>query len=165
MSFGGGARRAKRPPDRGRRPRYAHSKTGHGEIAVYAATTHDIRIEVEPSFLDDRSEPSENRYFWAYHIKVSNLGQETVQLLSRYWHITDGLGRVQEVRGPGVVGEQPVLEPGASFEYTSGCPLTTPSGIMRGHFKMQRRDGSLFEAEVPAFSLDLPGPRPRQHLH
>ena len=104
----------------------------------------------------DRSDPARNRYFWAYTIEISNLGKTQIQLRSRYWRITDAQGHVEEVRGPGVVGEEPVLKPGASFTYTSGCPLSTPSGIMAGTYQMEDRQGTQFDVEVPAFSLDSP---------
>lgn len=127
---------------------------------MYTAITRSIRISVEPTYLEDQSFPARGRYVWAYSVRIENQGQETVQLRRRYWRITDGQGRVQEVEGEGVVGEQPVLAPGESFEYTSGTPLPTPSGIMVGHYIMQPRDGDAFEAAVPAFSLDLPDARP-----
>ena len=123
---------------------------------MYAETTHDIRVAVQPIYLDEQSSPEEGNYVWAYQVRIENQGRETVQLLSRYWHITDAVGRVQEVRGPGVIGEQPVLAPGETFEYTSGCPLATPSGIMVGSYEMQREDGQRFEVTIPAFSLDSP---------
>jgi len=123
---------------------------------MYRATTRNIQITVEPHFLEDRSSPEQNRYFWAYTIEIANLGKEQVQLRSRYWRITDARGHVEEVRGPGVVGEEPVLKPGEAFTYTSGCPLTTPSGIMAGAYQMEAAGGGAFQAEVPAFSLDSP---------
>lgn len=123
---------------------------------MYQATTRAIQVTVTPAYQEEQSSPGENRYVWAYHIRIENHGSETVQLLNRYWHITDSLGHVEEVRGPGVVGEQPVLRPGEAYEYTSGCPLSTPSGIMLGSYEMQNADGSQFEVEVPAFSLDSP---------
>jgi ApaG protein len=123
---------------------------------MYRRTTQDIEVEVEPFYLADRSEPDEMRYVWGYRITIANNSDETVQLLARYWKITDGLGRTEEVRGPGVVGEQPELNPGDSFQYTSGCPLRTPSGIMVGHYTMRGEEGRLFEIDIPAFSLDLP---------
>lgn len=128
---------------------------------MYSKVTRGIRITVEPRFLEDQSSPVENHFVWAYHVRIENEGVETVQLRTRYWHITDGLGRVQEVRGPGVVGEQPVLDPGGAFEYTSGTPLATPSGIMRGSYRMETPAGDFFDAAVPAFSLDSPH-QPRQ---
>jgi len=123
---------------------------------MYSAITREIRVQVEPIYLDDQSEPDAAQYVWAYRVQIENEGLETVQLLTRYWHITDGMGRVQEVRGAGVVGEQPVLNPGESYEYTSGTPLPTPSGIMKGSYQMRTPTGEKFDIEVPAFSLDCP---------
>ncbi|MFT5486030.1 MAG: ApaG protein [Paracoccaceae bacterium] len=123
---------------------------------MYSAVTREIRVQVEPIYLDDQSEPDDAQYVWAYRVQIENEGTETVQLLTRYWHITDGMGRVQEVRGAGVVGEQPVLNPGESYEYTSGTPLPTPSGIMKGTYQMSTPSGEKFDIEVPAFSLDCP---------
>jgi len=126
------------------------------EQAMYTATTHDITVTVVPTFLDEQSDPDEHRFLWAYTIRIENSGARTVQLLDRHWIITDARGQVEEVRGPGVVGKQPVLEPGESFEYTSGCPLTTPSGVMVGTYGMSTRDGDDFDVAIPAFSLDSP---------
>jgi ApaG protein len=123
---------------------------------MYRAVTRNIEVNVEPFYLPDRSDPDDGRYVWAYRITIDNQSDEFVKLLSRYWHITDGAGRVEEVRGPGVVGEQPELNPGDSFQYTSGCPLTTPSGIMVGRYTMRNAAGEIFEIDIPAFSLDLP---------
>ena len=123
---------------------------------MYSAITRAIRVDVEPIYLEEQSEPDEGQYVWAYRVNIANEGGETVQLLSRYWHITDAMGRVQEVRGAGVVGEQPVLKPGETYEYTSGTPLPTPSGIMRGNYQMRSESGEKFEIEIPAFSLDCP---------
>lgn len=123
---------------------------------MYTETTHGIRITVRPNYLDDQSSPDENHFVWAYHVRIENQGATTVQLKSRHWKITDALGRLQEVQGPGVVGEQPVLNPGESFEYTSGTPLSTPSGIMAGSYQMQGPDGQVFDVAIPAFSLDSP---------
>ncbi|MFD2236172.1 Co2+/Mg2+ efflux protein ApaG [Aureimonas populi] len=123
---------------------------------MYQETTEGITISVTPSFLKDRSSPEERRWVFAYTIEIANGSDRTVQLRSRYWHIMDESGHVEEVRGIGVVGEEPVLAPGDSFTYTSGCPLGTPSGIMRGHFRMECEDGHAFDACVPAFSLDAP---------
>jgi len=123
---------------------------------MYTATTRKITVTVQPQYLDDRSSPDEDRYMWAYQVRIENGGEDTVQLRSRYWHITDANGRVQEVRGAGVVGEQPVLKPGEAFEYTSGTPLPTPSGIMVGRYQMESERGERFEIDVPAFSLDSP---------
>lgn len=128
----------------------------HHPEGVYALTTRSIRVSVEPEYLDDQSEPDEHRFVWAYHVRIENQGTQTVQLLSRYWHITDELGHIQEVAGDGVIGEQPVLEPGDSFEYTSGTPLGTASGIMQGHYVMESDTGETFEVSIPAFSLDSP---------
>lgn len=130
---------------------------------VYALTTRSITVSVEPEFLDDQSDPEERRFVWAYHVRVENQGAFTVQLVSRYWRITDELGRVQEVSGAGVIGEQPVLHPGDRFEYTSGTPLGTPSGIMQGHYVMETESGERFEVSIPAFSLD--SPHQKRQLH
>jgi len=123
---------------------------------MYSAVTHDIEVSVEPFYLAERSDPSEDRYVWAYRITIDNQSSERVKLLSRYWHITDGVGHVEEVTGPGVVGEQPELDPGDSYQYTSGCPLSTPSGIMVGRYTMRNAEGQTFDIDIPAFSLDLP---------
>jgi ApaG protein len=123
---------------------------------MYEKITNNISISVRPFYLEEQSEPGEDRFVWAYRVNIENKGSDTVQLLNRYWRITDKLGRLQEVRGPGVVGEQPVLKPGESFEYTSGCPLTTPSGIMAGSYEMSTAGGDRFDVEIPAFSLDSP---------
>jgi ApaG protein len=130
---------------------------------MYQATTRHIRVQVKPQYVEEQSAPDNRRYFWAYTIEITNTGEETVQLQSRYWHITDETGRVEEVRGPGVVGETPVLKPGDMFRYTSGCPLTTPSGIMRGTFQMTTSTGEPFPIEIPAFSLDRPGVKRRMN--
>ncbi|RJF88995.1 Co2+/Mg2+ efflux protein ApaG [Oleomonas cavernae] len=123
---------------------------------MYDKITRAIRVTVKPTFLEDQSSPDENYYVWAYRVRIENQGGETVQLRDRYWRITDGFGRVQEVRGPGVVGEQPVLRPGERFEYTSGTPLPTPSGIMLGTYRMETQAGESFDVEIPPFSLDSP---------
>jgi ApaG protein len=123
---------------------------------MYRAVTRGIQVTVVPRFLDDRSSPEDGRFFWAYTIEIVNLGSVTVQLKTRHWRITDGQGHVQEVRGPGVVGEQPVLKPGERFEYTSGVPLSTPTGLMAGTYQMVTEAGDRFDVEVPAFSLDSP---------
>jgi ApaG protein len=124
---------------------------------MYRQVTNDIAVSVEPIYLDGQSVPDEGRYVWAYRITIENQSPQTVQLQSRYWRITDQNGRVEEVRGPGVVGEQPILNPGDSYTYSSGCPLTTPSGTMVGRYQMRDGDGRQFEIEIPAFSLDIPG--------
>jgi ApaG protein len=123
---------------------------------LYSETTRSIRVTVKPVYLEDQSSPADNHYVWAYHVRIENQGRETVQLRRRHWRITDALGRINEVRGPGVVGEQPVLHPGEAYEYTSGTPLSTPSGIMVGSYEMERHDGTSFAVAVPAFSLDSP---------
>ncbi|MCU0839862.1 MAG: Co2+/Mg2+ efflux protein ApaG [Rhodospirillales bacterium] len=122
----------------------------------YALTTRDITVTVEPHFLEDQSVPDARHFVWAYHVRIQNGGRETVQLVTRYWKITDSRGQVQEVRGDGVVGKQPVLRPGEAFEYASGAPLTTPSGIMAGAYQMVSESGERFDVEIPAFSLDSP---------
>jgi ApaG protein len=123
---------------------------------MYSAITNKIRVSVVPEFLAEQSSPDRGRYVWAYHVTIENLGQETLQLQDRFWHITNAAGVVQEVRGAGVVGEQPVLEPGDSFPYSSGTQLTTPSGIMRGHYGFTNERGERVQATIPAFSLDSP---------
>ncbi|MDE0051332.1 MAG: Co2+/Mg2+ efflux protein ApaG [Rhodospirillales bacterium] len=123
---------------------------------MYQKETRAIEITVKPFYLEEQSEPDDNHFVFAYHIRIQNNGQDVVQLLNRYWQITDGLGRMQEVRGPGVVGEQPVLRPGEAFEYTSGCPLNTTTGIMVGTYEMETLDGERFDVDIPAFSLDAP---------
>jgi len=123
---------------------------------MYRQTTDSIRVTVKPIYLEEQSAPGDNHYVWAYQVQIENTGAETVQLLNRHWQITDSQGRVQEVRGAGVVGEQPRLGPGESFEYTSGTPLPTPSGIMVGTYEMVTDDGRRFEVAIPAFSLDSP---------
>ncbi|MFZ0851046.1 MAG: Co2+/Mg2+ efflux protein ApaG [Hyphomicrobiaceae bacterium] len=123
---------------------------------MYEAVTRGIRIRVTPQFLEEESAPAEGRYLWSYTIDIRNEGRDTVQLRSRHWRITDATGRTQEVEGPGVVGQTPVLTPGASFRYTSGCPLPTPSGIMVGTYQMTSAAGERFDVSIPAFSLDSP---------
>ena len=126
---------------------------------MYRQVTNEIAVSVEPIYLDGQSVPDESRYVWAYRIVIENNSASAVQLQSRYWRIVDGNGRVEEVRGPGVVGEQPILNPGDSYTYSSGCPLTTPSGTMVGRYQMRGEDGRDFEIDIPAFSLDIPGER------
>jgi ApaG protein len=123
---------------------------------MYDKMTRNIRVSVEPSFLDDQSSPEDNYYAWTYRIRIENHGEEVVQLRTRHWRITDKLGRVQEVRGVGVVGEQPVLKPGEKYEYTSGAHLPTESGIMAGSYQMETKAGETFHVSIPAFSLDSP---------
>jgi ApaG protein len=138
------------------RPAIARASEQKGVSAMYSETTRSIRVSVEPIYLEEQSSPAESRYVWAYHVRIENRGRETVQLRNRYWKITDNRGQMQEVRGPGVVGEQPILGPGEAFEYTSGAPLPTPSGIMVGTYEMQTRGGESFSVRIPAFSLDSP---------
>ncbi|MGE4371485.1 MAG: Co2+/Mg2+ efflux protein ApaG [Xanthobacter sp.] len=126
---------------------------------MYRATTRQIQVTVTPRYMAERSEPDRSRYFWAYTIELANLGPQTVQLKTRHWVITDALGRTEEVHGAGVVGEEPVLPPGGRFEYTSGVPLSTQTGIMQGSYDMICEGGERFSVEVPAFSLDLPDAR------
>ena len=123
---------------------------------MYEAVTSGIRVRVTPRFLEDQSAPEEGRYFWAYTVEISNGGKETVQLKTRHWLITDGNGRRETVKGPGVVGKTPKLAPGKSFSYTSGCPLSTPSGIMSGSYQMEMDDGRMLDVAIPGFSLDSP---------
>src|ERR1700761_3983055 len=130
---------------------------------MYQTVTHNIEVSVTPKFLPERSSHEKSYFFWSYTIEISNHGEETVQLKTRHWRITDAFGRVQEVRGAGVVGEEPVLEPGASYEYTSGVPLPTPSGIMTGSYGVITPDGESFDIDIPAFSLD--GPETKRTLN
>jgi ApaG protein len=120
------------------------------------ATTRGVRVQVRSAYVPERSSPSESSYFFAYRIRISNVGEETVQLVSRHWVISDANGNVEHVRGPGVVGEQPVLAPGQAFEYTSFCPLPTPIGSMHGTYRMVAADGSSFDAEIAPFPLAVP---------
>ncbi|HXJ02602.1 MAG TPA: Co2+/Mg2+ efflux protein ApaG [Micropepsaceae bacterium] len=122
----------------------------------YEEVTRDIRIAVEPDFLEDQSEPEENRYLWSYRVVIENKSQTPVQLLSRYWRITDARGRIREVRGEGVIGEQPVIAPGRAYEYTSGAPLETASGFMTGTYRMRASTGESFEVGIPMFALESP---------
>jgi ApaG protein len=121
---------------------------------MYRAVTRNIEVKVTPRFVADRSSPDNNYFFWAYTIAITNSGTETVQLKTRHWRITDAHGRKQEVRGAGVVGEEPVLKAGESYEYTSGVPLQTPSGFMVGTYGMVTVAGEHFDIEIPPFSLD-----------
>jgi len=123
---------------------------------MYRAVTRNIEVEVEPIYMPERSSPGESRYVWAYRVTIANRSDDAVQLLTRYWRIVDGNGKVEEVRGPGVVGEQPELNPGDSYQYTSGCPLTTPTGFMGGYYTMRDEAGAMFEVQIPLFALDLP---------
>lgn len=119
----------------------------------HSATTREITVRVAVSFLPEQSEPERGRWFWAYHIRVENGQDRPVQLLTRRWNITDGRGGIHTVEGEGVVGEQPVIQPGSAFDYVSGCPLATPTGAMKGSFQMLGSDGALFDVEVPRFGL------------
>jgi ApaG protein len=117
------------------------------------ATTHGITVRVAVSYLAEQSDPSINRWFWSYHVRIENGSQVTVQLLSRSWTIVDGRGTVHEVHGEGVVGEMPLIAPGASFDYVSGCPLDTPGGTMSGSYRMVDEDGTAFDVAIPSFQL------------
>jgi ApaG protein len=134
-------------------------RRGGKEQPVYEAKTRGIVVRVAASYLPSKSDPVEGKHFWAYMIEIENHGEETVQLLSRHWIITDSFNRVEEVTGAGVVGEQPTLKPRDAFRYTSGVPLNAPSGTMRGAYQMLTDTGDAFDAEIPEFSLDLPGAR------
>ncbi|GBF58746.1 protein ApaG [Candidatus Phycosocius bacilliformis] len=125
-------------------------------MSDYSALTRGVRVAVTPQFLEDQSDPTRNTYVWAYHVEITNEGHTTVQLTARHWTIIDKHGQTQTVKGPGVVGEQPILREGDSFLYTSACPLSTPSGLMMGTYVMQTEDGETFDAQIPAFSLDSP---------
>ncbi|MBO0766646.1 MAG: Co2+/Mg2+ efflux protein ApaG [Hyphomicrobiaceae bacterium] len=127
---------------------------------MYEAVTKGIRVRVTPQYLEEESSPPDGRYVWAYTVHILNEGSETVQLRTRHWRITDATGHTEEVRGPGVVGHTPVMAPGASFRYTSSCPLTTPSGIMMGSYQMTTGTGQSIDVAVPAFSLDSPHSKP-----
>jgi len=116
-------------------------------------------VSVEPTYLETKSSPDSSEYFWAYRVTIENQGLETVHLLSRHWMITNARGELTEVKGPGVVGEQPILKPGESFEYTSGAPLNTPTGMMGGAYEMENDSGERFHIEIPTFSLDRPNQR------
>ena len=122
----------------------------------YAATTRGVTVRVSVSYLAEQSEPKRGRWFWAYHIRLENEGEQAVQLLSRHWIITDGRGARHTVEGEGVVGEQPLIAPGASYDYVSGCPLATPTGAMQGSYQMVAADGETFDAAIPRFALHAP---------
>jgi len=123
---------------------------------MYSKKTKQINITVNPYFLDDQSEPEDQHFVWAYQVTIDNQSNKKVQLKNRYWKIIDSNGSEQEVRGEGVVGEQPILNPGEKFEYTSGTPLSTPSGFMGGYYEMETNEGKKFDAIIPQFSLDSP---------
>lgn len=120
------------------------------------AVTGDLTVRVAVSFLPEQSAPDQGRWFWSYHVRIENGGEETIQLLERYWRIVDGRGNVHEVRGQGVVGEMPVITAGESYDYVSGCPLDTPAGSMSGHYQFVNEAGNRINAEIPAFSLQSP---------
>ena len=126
------------------------------EPTLYRAITKGIAVSVVPTYLEAQSSPGSSQYFWAYRVIIENLGEETVQLLSRHWMITNARGEFTEVKGAGVVGDQPVLKPGESYEYTSGAPLDTTSGMMGGAYQMETEGGERFYIEIPTFSLDSP---------
>ncbi len=122
----------------------------------HAAETQGVTVRVAVSYLSDQSEPDRGRWFWAYHIRIENAGDQAVQLVARHWIITDGRGQRHSVEGEGVVGEQPVIEPGGSFDYVSGCPLATPTGSMQGSYRMISADGDSFDVAIPRFALLAP---------
>ena len=126
------------------------------EPTLYRAITKGIAVSVVPTYLEAQSSPGSSQYFWAYRVIIENLGEETVQLLSRHWMITNARGEFTEVKGAGFVGEQPILKPGESYEYTSGAPLNTTSGMMGGAYQMESEGGERFDIEIPTFSLDSP---------
>ena len=135
---------------------YSTSNADVSLNAIYSKTTEDIEITVQPVYLEDQSVPDERHYVWAYHVRIKNNRSDVIQLRSRYWKITDSLGFSQEVQGEGVVGEQPLINASETFEYSSGTPLNTPSGIMMGHYTMKNDAGIYINVEIPAFSLDSP---------
>ena len=122
----------------------------------HSATTGEVTVRVSVSYLPEQSEPARGRWFWAYHIRIENDGAGAVQLLTRHWVITDGRGARHSVEGEGVVGEQPMIEPGASYDYVSGCPLATPTGSMQGTYRMVGEDGASFDVAIPRFTLLAP---------
>lgn len=136
-------------------------RRGTPDNPVYEARTRDILVRVAPAYRPEDSDPEQGHWLWSYVIEIENHGTETVQLISRHWVITDAMNRVEEVKGPGVVGEQPLLGPREAFRYNSACPLPTPSGSMRGTYQMVTREGEPFEVEIPEFSLHMPGARRR----
>jgi ApaG protein len=123
---------------------------------MYEDETDGVVIRVEPEFLEEQSDPADDRFIWSYRVEIENRSSEVLQLVARYWRITDAAGHVNEVHGKGVVGESPILNPGETFSYTSGAPLPTPSGVMTGRYRMMTSRGEAFEARIPAFSLDSP---------
>lgn len=134
-------------------------RTGSISVAkaqTYQAETEGVIVRVRPAFIEQESSPEDDKFLWAYHVEIENRGARTLQLMTRHWRITDGDGRLQEVKGDGVVGQQPTLRPGASFAYTSGCPLGTPSGLMQGTYTLHDRDGESLIVQIPLFPLDSP---------
>lgn len=123
---------------------------------MYEQTTRNVVVRVEPDFLADQSSPADDRYIWAYTVEIENKSGEDLQVMQRFWRIADRDGQVQEVRGDGVVGEKPVLKPGETFTYTSGAPLSAPSGVMLGTYQVENKQGERFDVDIPAFSLDSP---------
>lgn len=123
---------------------------------MFEATTHGIRIEVLPAYVEDQSDPAQSYYFFSYRVRIQNTSGRRVQLLSRHWIITDAYGKTEEVEGPGVVGQQPTLNPGETFEYSSFCPLATPTGSMAGSYTMVDAKGEQLEVEIPKFILTEP---------
>ena len=128
----------------------------HESMFISEALTRGVRIRVQSEYSADQSAPSKNQWFFLYTVTIANEGPETVQLLTRHWIITDGTGHIEEVRGPGVVGKQPTIKPGESFEYTSGCPLSTPFGVMEGTYQMVTQSGDRFDAKIAPFTLSEP---------
>lgn len=137
------------------RPREGDDENGY-PVSISSASTEGIRVDVRARYSPEHSDPVNSRWFFLYTIRITNEGERDVQLLSRHWVIVDGTGKSQEVRGPGVVGEQPALRPGESFEYTSGCPLPTPFGSMQGSYEMVRGNGDRFQAAIALFELTQP---------
>lgn len=131
----------------------------HAPEAHYRASTQGFEVEVEPFYLASHSDPGDGHFVWAYRVAIRNGGSRTARLMSRHWTITDANGAIETVDGPGVVGQTPLLAPGDSFEYHSGCPLSTPGGTMAGHYSMLAEDGAAFDIAIPPFSLDLPDAR------
>jgi len=146
--------------DRGARYAGGVSSDSEPPVTTSEALTQGLRVSVRARYSPEHSDPGRSQWFFLYTIQISNEGTQAVQLIDRHWYIVDASGKTEEVQGPGVVGEQPVLQPGQAFEYTSGCPLTTPFGSMSGTYRMQRADGTDFEAEIGLFELVQPA-----HIH
>lgn len=123
---------------------------------MFEQRTKDVVVRVEPDYLEDQSSPDESRFIWAYTVEIENQGETDLRVVDRFWQIADSRGQVQEVRGRGVVGEQPVVRPGETFRYTSGAPLSAPSGMMLGNYGMQTPEGDRFTVDIPPFLLDSP---------